>query len=1285
MGIFNSLFNLIVKSDKKKDAITILIIEAVFISIWYGMYGAQIYDNLLIGGDIGIYNINTPIITQFMVPSFSFWNLFASLVYHLSPNFLVSSWDFLFFISSALMPVGIFFLLRQLRFKRATLVIGSLFYSLNPLSILMGIDWEYSILLFFMPIIFLFLLRFYESRQLKDAVLFDVSFFLLLAIEGFTYIKFVIFIIIPMLILSISAHNLRKLARNALIVFISLFFLAILTLPSTISTLNALLIFKSSAVSNKGVVSGLYSIAQFEYSSSSIQGTIFALPYVANQLTSIGYESSWFGLLYFSLISLSVIYAFAIHNKFRKVNLSLIAVLVILLLFQYGVYNGSFINLFKISYVGIYNYPLFFYMGQLFIYAFFFSQFIDNFIRKIMNLNLRKRWTAYRHILLVGAVIGMIALILVSSMPVMEYEVRSNPVGVKAGAPDYITNLTISLKNYEGERIMVLPDNVTSLNYVYVGASESDVYGFPYGYQNFASEFPNLSAFENLSTSFVSGNIRALSSQLETHAIKLIVVLNPISNYPITADGTQLNGGGENFEKIINETGLYTVKIWNSNFVIYTANVNSNSQVYLGTDPLIGNLTYKPVIPLDGVTVVTSNCSFAAIPLNITIPVGVTPDPHIYYDQILFIPSSLSSSINANYSNILFRYLNGTLIPAWIQNLSTNGACLYLKLHGEINRTIEVSVLPENSDIPFTNGYLGEAPQVSGTGTGVLPDYIKYSSVVVGAFGYGYDGNNYTLNFTFNPSDFSNVEDMNLSNVAFYSNSGLLLSSSIIGNPTNTSNSATVSISFPGGVSYFQKFHANSPIGAGSYGFFYIGFANESTNLNALNASINFTSQPDLAVGYVPYAVIDSGLYNSKDNGNLVFPYYNSYIGGYSFANGWGFGIPLEGYGLLSFSYWPPDFAYVNNLGTIKSGMIAETLSYDSGQEASPLFISNHSTSALTGDIPLSDMGFIPKNQSDSMEIGWLSNTTSSQTSISENFNNSASFVYKDLLNYNLTNNLNLYGISLQGKNAEFLLNTKPIFNTTVQSEENYLSISNVWGGSLISYYTLVAAMPEGGIMPSFTFGNLSVFQAYFDNNAVQNPVYSNETLVLTAYLINNINHVVTWKLNNLIVRGDSISTTFSNPGNYTIFITYDNKTIPYNVKVLQAPTYGLSNNLTIPDVGIYNIPIKAPLSSSSIVSTFIDGIMVNSSATKLTYDFKYSGTYYVVVRVYNSAGFYNYSFSVSVGNTPHYNLIDWAYLLYNFIFIFGSILFMVVPKIRYYVYNIFSKTLQIPFFKILK
>ncbi|MEM0136433.1 MAG: hypothetical protein QXU18_14600, partial [Thermoplasmatales archaeon] len=1010
-----------------------------------------------------------------------------------------------------------------------------------------------------------------------------------------------------MLILSISSTSLRKLSRNALVVCVSLVILAILALPSTVSILESLFIFKSSAASNEGVVSSLYSIAQFEYSSSSIQGTIFALPYVANQLTAIGYESTWFGFLYFSLISVSVIYGLVSHNKFRKVNLSLIAVLALLLVFQFGVYNGSLLTLFRISYVGIYNYPLFFYMSQLFIYAFFFSQFVDGFIRIIKNLKLRKGWENYKHISMVVAAFVMIAILIVSSMPLMEYEAISNPVGVKAGAPDYVTNLTLSLKNYEGERIMVLPDNTTSLYYIYMGASESDVYGLPYQYQNFASEFPNLSGYEGICNSFVTDNVQALSSQLEAHSIKVIVILNLESSAPITSDGTQLNGGGKTFAKIINDTGLYNVTSSNSNFIIYSNKEDISFHDFPGSNPLIENLTYEPVNPTDGISVVTSNYSFAGLPLHIKLPVGVTPDPSIYYDQLIFVPSSLSSSINANYSNILFKYPNGTYIPAWIQNISSSGAYVYLNLSGEINRTIEISVFPEKSNFPFTSGFLGEAPQLSGTGTSILPSYIRYSSVFVGVYGYGYDGNNLTLNFTFNPSDFSNTENTNLSNVAFYSYNGSLLSSHLVGNPTNTSTSAAVSVSFPGGVSYFQRLQVNSPISSGSYGLFYIGFANITSNLNALNATFNYTPQPELAVGYVPYAVMDFGSYNENDDGNSVFPYYNSYIGGYSFGNGWGFGIPVDGYGLLSFSYWPPDFAFVYNMGVVNRDMMAETFSYATGQSASPLFISNQSTAALTGGIPLSDIGFKPKNQSDSMEIGWLSNTTSTQTSISENFNNSTSFVYKTLFNYNLTNEFNLYGISMEGKNVEFFLNSMRLLNTTIQPEEDYLSFSNVWGGSLVSYYTLVAATPENGIMPTFNYGNLSVYQAYFQKNAVQNPVYSNETIVLTAYSILNTVQGIIWKFNNQTIRGDSASVTFSNPGNYTVMITNENITFPYNITVLQIPVYGLAKNFEFPYPDTYNIPLKTPISTSSVERIYIDGIIVNTSDTELTYHFRYS------------------------------------------------------------------------------
>ncbi|MGC8483850.1 MAG: hypothetical protein ACP5OE_09435, partial [Thermodesulfobium sp.] len=449
--------------SRQKDILTFLGIELTFAYFWSLMYRQQLYDNLLIGGDIGLSDVNGPILQQLMGSSVNLWNLFATLVFQISPVLLVPAWNFIFFISSFSMPVGIYILLKQLKFRRTSQGVGSIFYSLNPLSILMGVDWEYSFLLFFIPLIFLFLFRFYKSREFKEILLADVTLFLFFFIMGIDYVKFLIFIIIPFIFLFIISKSLKNALRNVLTVGVAIGILLIMLAPLVVSTIEAFFLFEASASTNSNVSSALYSIARFEYSSSSIQGTIYALPYVANQLTSIMYENSWFGLLYFSLISVSIIFGITSHNKYREVNLSLVIVLGFLLIFQYGVYNGTFLFLFKDPYVDIYNYPLFFYFTQMFIYTFFFSQLLEYIANRVESIHLISSRNKIRRLAVVTFTVIIVGIILISSTPVIQYEIQANPAGVKSGAPDYLTNLTEALKGYQGQRIMVLPDNVTSL------------------------------------------------------------------------------------------------------------------------------------------------------------------------------------------------------------------------------------------------------------------------------------------------------------------------------------------------------------------------------------------------------------------------------------------------------------------------------------------------------------------------------------------------------------------------------------------------------------------------------------------------------------------------------------------------------------------------------------------------------------------------------------------------------------------------------------------------------
>ena len=80
-------------NSRKRDAITFLVIEVIFGLLWTIMYSQQLFDNLLIGGDIGIYNINGSIVSQFMVSQMNLPNIFASVVYTFFPSILVVSWS----------------------------------------------------------------------------------------------------------------------------------------------------------------------------------------------------------------------------------------------------------------------------------------------------------------------------------------------------------------------------------------------------------------------------------------------------------------------------------------------------------------------------------------------------------------------------------------------------------------------------------------------------------------------------------------------------------------------------------------------------------------------------------------------------------------------------------------------------------------------------------------------------------------------------------------------------------------------------------------------------------------------------------------------------------------------------------------------------------------------------------------------------------------------------------------------------------------------------------------
>jgi hypothetical protein len=116
------------------------------------------------------------------------------------------------------------------------------------------------------------------------------------------------------------------------------------------------------------------------------------------------------------------------------------------------------------------------------------------------------------------------------------------------------------------------------------------------------------------------------------------------------------------------------------------------------------------------------------------------------FDLPLRIDSlGLSKTINANFTNVEFSYVNGTLIPAWIESNPSNrspSTLVWLNLSSipalaEV--TVDMLIFPESAFLLSRDGPIGEAPELSGSfgltssyarwddGSRVFPVYANFS------------------------------------------------------------------------------------------------------------------------------------------------------------------------------------------------------------------------------------------------------------------------------------------------------------------------------------------------------------------------------------------------------------------------------------------------------------------------------------------------------------------------------------------------------------------------------
>jgi len=667
----------------------------------------------IIYGDAGLPDLNSSLLAGLATPSPWFTSI-DILLFHLSSNLFGLIYNEFGLIPILLMPAAMYILLKRLGIAVPARIAGSVLYVMNPILLVWG-GWEYGGPMLFLPLIAASVISYRNDGKIIHLLYVAVFLFLMTTLVGFSEIKLVLPVLGALILWQLVENAKKRLGKTIVDILLSAVFFLILSLPLIVYITGAYSTYSTAFSSSTSLYPIERGIVEYVFQSSNLQNSIMALTIYPGSYPQIaGYNGSWSEFAWLSIVVFSIFAAIHYRGKFRGFYISLLLLLVILVVFQYGVYNGTLLFLYRYPFVVIYNYPLFLNVSQMFIYSIFFAlavEYICKLVIKRKQITVKKRHLLSIHSPTLIAIVA-IAIILFASLPLLDYShgngtLNANPREFEE--PSYWNGITVELASYQGYKTLVLPNNYTSLTYLDGAVPYGEAYGLPYNYQAFPTEFPNVTLFSELSKDFANGNISGVTKMLLSQDIGIIVVTNIESSLPISYGQTTINGGGKIFASIINSTGIYSILDKTVNYIIFQRNSEATgfniTPSTLGLYNSFENLSSSS----PSIYIVSGKYSHISIPIYLK---NFSENNNFIFQQRFFIPRNLSSAINSNFSNIYFAYANGTLLPAWIQSMNSSGALIWVKLASGTNEVF-LWIFPYYYNLLSMNGDMGEAPQLS--------------------------------------------------------------------------------------------------------------------------------------------------------------------------------------------------------------------------------------------------------------------------------------------------------------------------------------------------------------------------------------------------------------------------------------------------------------------------------------------------------------------------------------------------------------------------------------------
>ncbi len=738
-------------SQIKSNIFNLLLIEICVVLLLYLLYHSYLLKQPMVYGDIGIYNLNASF-SQALAQFNPWTNIDAIILFHVFGSSWGYVWNAEIFFCYTIVSISMYFLLKEMHFDRTVSIIGSIFYVVSPSTILFSNFWEYALPFFFLPISVFFLLRYFRYEKVGYLICSFIMLVFDLFLVGLTQIVFIGPIFLSFLIIPIFSKKYNRKQSLAYTLIGFTFFILIL-FPLIYTNFFQFSSFAHSTIISEQNKTSLINDASFVFQSNNIQNSVAAMIlYPSAPAYEYGYTNSWFGFIWLSLVFFIIINAINYKGWRKQILISLLLLFFIIITFEFGVYNHTLLFLFGYPITNLYDSPVFFNFMLSFIYAIFFAQFIEsllNFLKsRLNNVNLFKHRTSskFLKILVIAAVF---IILVVEIAPIIEQpsEILSNQSPEQLSIPNYFQQVINNLRNDQNNNVLILPNNITTITWLYTAIPNSHVIGLPTYYQRYPSEFVNATMYGNLGRNFADGNIKQLRVILQQLNISMIVIVNINSPAPIYSTSTTINGGGRSFLNLINETSMYVPLFKQSNYALYVSINFSTSNNSAGKTIITKNIPLNQ--PYSVITTGGNSCE--SVDINITLPSIVKPNENTTYEQLISISRANIKMINPNFSNILF--YNGNIpIYAWIENIKNNAADIFLKLNGEINRTVYMNIYNTSNTFFSSTGYLGEAPQLSTTygqydnGANVFPFYYNFKGNTLSTSIWQIQNINYTVN-----------------------------------------------------------------------------------------------------------------------------------------------------------------------------------------------------------------------------------------------------------------------------------------------------------------------------------------------------------------------------------------------------------------------------------------------------------------------------------------------------------------------------------------------------------